>query len=216
MGRRHASLQLVESVAGRRRGRGGDSLGSARAASRSDAGTGSATSASARPAGREASGCEAARGEAGAPSSEVGTSRGRAGGRGAGGSQIVPFTLELQSTARQLIISGPNTGGKTVTLKATALCALMAQSGIPVPAEEAKLPLFTSVYADIGDAQSIEAELSTFSAHIVNLNRLSRLADPHSLVLLDELGSATDPEEGSALAVAVAAHFLAARAWTLT
>ncbi len=85
---------------------------------------------------------------------------------------------------------------------------MMAQAGIPVPAEAASFPVFTAFLADIGDAQSIEAELSTFSAHILNLDRLSRLADAHSLVLLDELGSATDPEEGSALAVAVAGFFL--------
>ena len=129
--------------------------------------------------------------------------------------QIVPLTLELTAEARQLIISGPNTGGKTVTLKTTALLAMMAQAGIPVPAEAASFPVFTAFLADIGDAQSIEAELSTFSAHIVNLNRLSRLADACSLVLLDELGSATDPEEGSALAVAVAKFFLDAGAWSL-
>ena len=129
--------------------------------------------------------------------------------------RIVPLTLELTAESRQLIISGPNTGGKTVTLKTTALLAMMAQAGLPVPAASAHFPIFTAFLADIGDAQSIEAELSTFSAHIVNLNRLSQLAGPESLVLLDELGSATDPEEGSALAVAVAAHFLACRAWTL-
>ena len=77
------------------------------------------------------------------------------------------------------------------------------------------LPLFTAVYADIGDAQSIEQNLSTFSAHIVNVNRIARVADAGSLVLLDELGSATDPEEGAALAVAVAEHFLERGAWTL-
>ena len=131
------------------------------------------------------------------------------------GGAVVPLTLELTSESRQLIISGPNTGGKTVTLKTTALLAMMAQAGIPVPAASAGFPIFSVFLADIGDAQSIEAELSTFSAHIVNLDRLSRLADAHSLVLLDELGSATDPEEGSALAVAVAAHFLTAGAWTL-
>jgi DNA mismatch repair protein MutS2 len=134
--------------------------------------------------------------------------------RSSGGS-IVPFTLELQSTARQLIISGPNTGGKTVTLKTTALCALMAQSGIPVPAAAATLPVFSAFLADIGDSQSIEQALSTFSAHIVNLDRLSRLANPTTLVLLDELGSATDPDEGSALAVAVASYFLGTGAWSL-
>ena len=131
------------------------------------------------------------------------------------GGSVVPLTLELTSETRQLIISGPNTGGKTVALKTTALLALMAQAGLPVPASSASFPVFTAFLADIGDAQSIEQELSTFSAHILNLDRLSRLADEHSLVLLDELGSATDPEEGSALAVAVAAHFLAARAWSL-
>jgi DNA mismatch repair protein MutS2 len=128
---------------------------------------------------------------------------------------VVPLTLELTSSARQLIISGPNTGGKTVTLKTTALLAMMAQAGIPVPAEAASFPVFTAFLADIGDAQSIEAELSTFSAHIVNLDRLARLADARALVLLDELGSATDPEEGSALAVAVAGYFLASGAWSL-
>ncbi|HZB87502.1 MAG TPA: Smr/MutS family protein [Terracidiphilus sp.] len=128
---------------------------------------------------------------------------------------IVPLTLELTAAARQLIISGPNTGGKTVTLKTTALLAMMAQAGLPVPAEAAAFPVFTAFLADIGDAQSIEAELSTFSAHIVNLNRLSRIADTRALVLLDELGSATDPEEGSALAVAVAQFFLDAGAWSL-
>jgi DNA mismatch repair protein MutS2 len=131
------------------------------------------------------------------------------------GGAIVPITLELTSAHRQLIISGPNTGGKTVTLKTTALLAMMAQAGLPVPAATAHLPVFTAFLADIGDAQSIEAALSTFSAHILNLNRLSRLADARSLVLLDELGSATDPEEGSALAVAIASHFLAAQSWSL-
>jgi DNA mismatch repair protein MutS2 len=131
------------------------------------------------------------------------------------GGRIVPLTLELTADSRQLIISGPNTGGKTVTLKTTALLVMMAQAGLPVPAISASFPIFTAFLADIGDLQSIEADLSTFSAHILNLNRLSRLADEHTLVLLDELGSATDPEEGSALAVAVAAHFLECRAWTL-
>jgi DNA mismatch repair protein MutS2 len=91
----------------------------------------------------------------------------------------------------------------------------MAQAGLPVPAADASFPVFTAFLADIGDAQSIEAALSTFSAHITNLDRLSRLAGPRSLVLLDELGSATDPEEGSALAVAIASYFLNAGAWSL-
>jgi len=128
---------------------------------------------------------------------------------------VVPLTLELTTDKRQLIISGPNTGGKTVTLKTVGLLAMMAQAGLPVPATAASFPIFHAFLADIGDAQSIEAALSTFSAHITNLERLSELAGPNSLVLLDELGSATDPEEGAALAVAVASFFLEAGAWTL-
>jgi len=131
------------------------------------------------------------------------------------GVEVVPLVLELTAAERQLIISGPNTGGKTVALKTTALLAMMAQAGIPIPAEQASFPVFTAFLADIGDAQSIEAALSSFSGHITNLDRLARLADGRSLVLLDELGSATDPEEGAALAVAVAEFFLRAGAWTL-
>jgi DNA mismatch repair protein MutS2 len=131
------------------------------------------------------------------------------------GGSIVPLTLGLESDARQLIISGPNTGGKTVALKTAGLLAMMAQAGIPVPAERLVMPVFRNFLADIGDAQSIEQNLSTFSAHIVNLNRIAAEANEHSLVLLDELGSATDPEEGAALAVAIAEHFLAARAWSI-
>jgi DNA mismatch repair protein MutS2 len=134
--------------------------------------------------------------------------------RNAGGS-IVPISIHLTNSERQLMISGPNTGGKTVGLKTTGLLAILAQAGIPVPAEEAVLPLFHELLADIGDSQSIEQNLSTFSAHIVNLNRIAGIAGPDSLVLLDELGSATDPEEGAALAVAIAAHFLHSRAWSL-
>jgi len=129
------------------------------------------------------------------------------------GAATVPITLALEPDARQLIISGPNTGGKTVALKTTGLLALMAQAGVPVPAEAATLPLFRAIYADIGDAQSIESNLSSFSAHILNVDRIARVATEDSLVLLDELGSATDPEEGAALAVAIAGHFLSMRAW---
>jgi DNA mismatch repair protein MutS2 len=128
---------------------------------------------------------------------------------------IVPVSLELEGENRQLIISGPNTGGKTVTLKTAGLLAMMAQAGIPVPADEAVTPAFDAFLADIGDAQSIEQDLSTFSAHVKNLNRIAAEATPRSLVLLDELGSATDPEEGSALAVAVAEHFLRVGAWSI-
>jgi len=128
---------------------------------------------------------------------------------------IVPLTIELPPGKMQMIISGPNTGGKTVALKTAGILALMAQSGLPVPADRARLPPFTAIYADIGDAQSIEQSLSTFSAHIVNVGRIASHADHNSLVLLDELGSATDPEEGAALAVAVAEHFLERRSWCI-
>jgi DNA mismatch repair protein MutS2 len=131
------------------------------------------------------------------------------------GGKIIPLTLALTGSERQLILSGPNTGGKTVALKTAALLAMMAQSGIPVPASVASFPIFSGFLADIGDAQSIEQGLSAFSAHIVNLDRIAKIAGPESLVLLDELGSATDPEEGAALAVAIAAYFLERKTWAI-
>ncbi|MGB7191286.1 MAG: Smr/MutS family protein, partial [Acidobacteriaceae bacterium] len=134
---------------------------------------------------------------------------------GNGVAEIVPISVSLTGDVRQLVVSGPNTGGKSVSLKTVGLLALMAQSGVPVPAEEAIFPLFEAFLADIGDAQSIEKNLSTFSAHIANVNRIVARADGRSLVLLDELGSATDPDEGSALAAAVAERLLRAGAWTI-
>jgi DNA mismatch repair protein MutS2 len=123
------------------------------------------------------------------------------------GGRVIPTSIELEDEKRELVITGPNTGGKTVVLKTIGLLALMAQSGIPVPADRAELPIFDAVLADIGDYQSIEQNLSTFSAHVTNIDFISHTATTQSLVLLDELGSATDPEEGAALAVAIAEHF---------
>jgi DNA mismatch repair protein MutS2 len=131
------------------------------------------------------------------------------------GGRVVPMTLALPEGQRQMIISGPNTGGKSVALKTVGLLAVMAQAGVPVPAASARLPIFTALYSDIGDSQSIEQNLSTFSAHIRNIDRIVQRADEHSLVLIDELGSATDPDEGSALAAAVAQHFLDRRVFSI-
>ena len=131
------------------------------------------------------------------------------------GAKVVPVSLELDEGRRELIITGPNTGGKTVALKTAGLLVLIAQSGIPVPASRMEAPVFDGVLADIGDYQSIEQNLSTFSAHVKNIDAISRSATSRSLVLLDELGSATDPEEGAALAVAIAEHFLRVACFTI-
>ncbi len=120
---------------------------------------------------------------------------------------IVPMTLALGGEERVLVISGPNTGGKTVALKTTGVAALAAQSGIPVAAQRAVLPLFDRVLVDIGDEQSIAADLSTFSAHLLNLKTMLETATPNSLVLVDEMGTGTAPEEGAALAVALLEEF---------
>ena len=121
---------------------------------------------------------------------------------------VVPVSLELGGESRVMLITGPNAGGKTVALKTVGLLALMAQSGLHVPADDAALPLFDGVYVDIGDQQSIEEALSTFSSHMQNLLRIMERTTADSLVLVDELGTSTDPEEGSALAQAILSHFL--------
>ncbi len=131
------------------------------------------------------------------------------------GGQVRPITLTLDIDCKTLLISGPNTGGKTVTLKTVGLLVLMAQSALPVPAVDAELPLFEQILADIGDHQSIEASLSTFSAHMSHIREMALDVTPDSLVLLDEIGSATDPEEGGALGVALVEHFRASGAYTL-
>jgi len=120
---------------------------------------------------------------------------------------IVPMSLALGGEERVLVISGPNTGGKTVALKTMGLAALSAQSGVPVAAQRAILPLFDRVLVDIGDEQSIAADLSTFSAHMLNLKSMLQEATPKSLVLVDEIGTGTAPEEGAALAEALLDEF---------
>jgi DNA mismatch repair protein MutS2 len=122
---------------------------------------------------------------------------------------IVPMSLAIGADERVLVISGPNTGGKTVALKTVGIAVLSAQSGIPVAAQRAVLPLFDRVLVDIGDEQSIAADLSTFSAHMLNLKSMLQAATPQSLVLADEMGTGTAPEEGAALAVALLDEFRA-------
>jgi DNA mismatch repair protein MutS2 len=120
----------------------------------------------------------------------------------------VPVTIKIIPPATCLLITGPNTGGKTVALKTAGLLALMAQSGLRIPAADgSRLPVFRSVFADIGDEQSIDASLSTFSGHITNIAGMDRGLQTPALVLLDEVGSGTDPIEGGALGVAVVDHF---------
>lgn len=119
----------------------------------------------------------------------------------------VPITIELSEPKKLMIVSGPNTGGKTVALKTAGISVLMAQAGLPVAAGEARLHIFHRVLADIGDQQSIQANLSTFSAHIANIQSMVQVAARDDLVLLDEIGASTEPNEGAALAIAILEHF---------
>ncbi len=131
------------------------------------------------------------------------------------GQTPVPISLELDAEGRVLVISGPNAGGKTVVLKTVGLLSLMAQMGFHVPAREACIPVFEQVFADIGDHQSIAANLSTFTAHMRRIAETAQRVQPTALVLLDEVGTGTDPDEGGALAVAIVAFFHRAGATTI-
>jgi DNA mismatch repair protein MutS2 len=120
---------------------------------------------------------------------------------------VVPISFELTKEKPVMIISGANAGGKTVVLKTAGLLSLMAVSGLPVPAVDAQVPFYQSILADIGDQQSISANLSTFTSHVSNIAQMMEICETPALVLLDEVGTGTDPEEGSALGVAVVNHF---------
>lgn len=134
--------------------------------------------------------------------------------RRAGGAPV-PISLELDGEHNVLVISGPNAGGKTVALKTAGLLSLMAQMGFHVPARAARLPVFRQVFADIGDHQSIAANLSTFTAHMRNIAEAAGRLAPPALVLLDEVGTGTDPDEGAALAIAIVDHFRRSGAVTI-
>ncbi|MBT3252293.1 MAG: hypothetical protein HN729_05150 [Candidatus Marinimicrobia bacterium] len=122
------------------------------------------------------------------------------------GKDVIPLSLSLEQNARILLLSGPNAGGKTVVLKTIGLFSIMAQSGMFLPADVAEIPFFKNIIADIGDQQSVEDDLSTFSAHIQNLKTVVDYADQNTLVLLDELGTGTDPDAGAAISQALLEH----------
>jgi DNA mismatch repair protein MutS2 len=123
------------------------------------------------------------------------------------GGAVVPVSFSLDASSPVMVISGANAGGKTVVLKTAGLSALIALSGLPLPARRASVPFYASVLADIGDHQSLAANLSTFTSHVANIARMMEICERPALVLLDEVGTGTDPEEGSALGVAVVDHF---------
>jgi len=133
----------------------------------------------------------------------------------ASGGRVVPVSFRLDDEQTTMVISGANAGGKTVVLKTAGLLSLMALSGLPVPAQSAQVPFYRSVLADIGDHQSLAANLSTFTSHVANIATMVEIWEFPALVLLDEVGTGTDPEEGSALGVAVVDHFKKRRAHVL-
>ncbi len=117
--------------------------------------------------------------------------------------QVVPLNFELGKNGRGIVITGPNTGGKTVSIKTVGLFSLMAQCGLHIPCKAGQISLFNQVLCDIGDGQNITENLSTFSSHIVNVLDILSKADKESLVILDELGSGTDPAEGMGIAISI-------------